>query len=164
MSERDKKKVLLPMHTDPSLISVVIIDSPGINKGGRGLEIFHVNNCSEITGIKTKTCSDMWEEISLHGHDVATIFVGSVLSYLTKGQVFSAIKHRVVDDGDGDVNQRERMAVTLFVRPQPDAFMKTLPSKHIQHESSKPPPIFQVWNRRVAKNYMKTQKSIDELA
>ena len=138
----DATEVLLPTHTDPSLISVVIIDSPGVNKGGKGLEVYKKGK---------------WTEVSHHGHDIAIIFVGSVLSYLTKQQVFSAIKHRVVNDSDGHVN--ERMACTLFVRPCPDAQMKTLPSKYIhQHKSSKQPPSFETWNRRVAKNYMKQQK------
>ena len=136
------QSVLLPTHTDPSLISVVIIDSPEVNKGGKGLEVYE---------------KDKWTEVSHHGHDIAIIFVGSVLSYLTKQQVFSAIKHRVVNDSHGHVN--ERMACTLFVRPCPDAQMKMLPSKYInQHESSKQPPTFETWNRRVSKNYMKQQK------
>jgi len=73
--------------------------------------------------------------------------------------VFSAIKHRVVDDCKGDTND-DRMAATLFVRPQPDAYMKTLPSKYIEHEgaSEKLPPTFRVWNARVAKNYMKKKQ------
>jgi isopenicillin N synthase-like dioxygenase len=162
MSEQYDPKVLLPMHTDPSLISVVIIDSPGVNEGGKGLEVFH-SNCSEGTepiGCKTKSSIGTWKSIPHHGRDVAIIFVGSVLSYLTKRQVFSAIKHRVVDDCDGSINRR-RMAATLFVRPHPDAYMKTLPSKYIQHESisSKSKlPTFRVWNARVAKNYMKKKK------
>ncbi len=136
------QSVLLPTHTDPSLISVVIIDSPGVNEGGKGLEVYE---------------KDKWTEVSHHGHGIAVIFVGSVLSYLTKQQVFSAIKHRVVNDSDGHVN--ERMACTLFVRPCPDAQMKMLPSKYIhQHESSNKPPTFETWNRRVSKNYMKQQK------
>lgn len=155
-NEQHDEKVLLPMHTDPSLISVVIIDnSPGVNEGGRGLEVFQTtyeNDC------KVKKSSGKWKEITHHGRDLAIIFVGSVLSYLTKGQVFSAIKHRVVDDCKGDIN--DRMAATLFVRPNADAIMKTLPSKYIEHDgaSKKLPPTFRVWNARVAKNYMKKKQ------
>jgi len=65
----------------------------------------------------------------------------------------------VVDDCKDDIN--ESMAATLFVRPQPGAYMKTLPSKYIEHggaSSTKLPPTFRVWNARVAKNYMKKKK------
>lgn len=163
VSEQYEPKVLLPMHTDPSLISVVIIDSPGVNEGGKGLEVFHSNRSEDAESIddhKTQSSSGEWKSIPHHGRDVAIIFVGSVLSYLTKRQVFSAIKHRVVDDCNGFTINR-RMAATLFVRPHPDAYMKTIPSKYIKHESisSKSKlPTFRVWNARVAKNYMKTKK------
>ena len=80
------------------------------------------------------------------------------MSYLTKGQVFSAIKHRVVHDYVDVDDANKRMAATLFVRPNPDCVMRILPSKYIKHEclsSGKLPPTFRVWNARVAKNYMK---------
>ena len=32
-------RVLLPVHTDPSLISVIIHDAPGVSRGARGLEV-----------------------------------------------------------------------------------------------------------------------------
>ena len=38
------QSVLLPTHTDPSLISVVIIDSPGVNKGGKVLRFMKKTN------------------------------------------------------------------------------------------------------------------------
>eukprot|EP00986_Skeletonema_menzelii_P007832 scaffold3117_cov208-Skeletonema_menzelii.AAC.1 len=102
LSQQHDQKVLLPMHTDPSLISVVIIDSPRVLEGGKGLEVFQTN-CAKVTSPNENDCkpkknSGTWKAITHHGRDVAIIFVGSVLSYLTKGQVFSAIKHRVVDD------------------------------------------------------------------
>ena len=86
--------------------------------------------------------------------------MGSVLSYLTKGpngSLLSAAKHRVVNcnslDSDG------RMAATLFVRPNPDALMKTLPSPRLHtDEVQKNPPTFRTWNARVAKNYMRKKK------
>jgi hypothetical protein len=34
----DDENVLLPMHADPSIISVVIHDSPGSDSGAMGLE------------------------------------------------------------------------------------------------------------------------------
>lgn len=136
---------ILPMHTDPSLISVVILDAPGVQMGGIGLEIYQ----SDRT----------WKEISRHGHGIAIIFVGSVLSHLIKDKVmFSAAKHRVVQSWDRNNDKHQRVAATLFVRPNGDALMKPLPSplfldldekKHTTNQT------FAQWNARVAKNYMK---------
>ncbi|KAL7529732.1 hypothetical protein ACHAWF_003096 [Thalassiosira exigua] len=162
-----RREVLLPVHTDPSLISIVIIDREGRHKGGMGLEVFR---CAPHTGAlvdgsaKSTSSAGNWEEVSHHGHDVAIIFVGSVLSYLTRGQegsYFPAAKHRVVGAYDNDISNpsNARMAATLFVRPRPDAVMNNLPSRRLQgsdHGVKK--PTFGEWNRRVAKNYMKSEK------
>lgn len=153
--------VLLPVHTDPSLISVVILDRPGVNSNAIGLEVFSCN--------KSESDNCTWQELPNHGHGVAIIFVGSVLSYLTKGQIFPAVKHRVVDwriktkDDDGYCicgSREERMAVTLFVRPHRNALMKTLPSPHLNTDMkmSNNPQTFRAWNSRVAKNYMKKKQ------
>ena len=136
-----------------------------------GLEVFHPAKTHPNPGdstTKSQSPSGIWKEISHHGHDVAVIFVGSVLSYLTKGQLFSAAKHRVVDWNkkstagmDGNVNTfvDARMAATLFVRPHANALMKTLPSPQLQvGEAKKNIPTFCVWNARVARNYMKKKK------
>ncbi|KAL7541703.1 hypothetical protein ACHAXR_013136 [Thalassiosira sp. AJA248-18] len=166
-SANDNSSIFLPMHTDPSLISVVIIDQAGTNIGGMGLEVFHPSKTRTDSkeGAKSRSHSGNWKEISHHGHDVAVIFIGSVLSYLTKRQVFSAAKHRVVnwdkccdDDTDSNAanNMNGRMAATLFVRPNANAVMKTLPSPQLQlDDANKNPPTFRAWNARVAKNYMK---------
>jgi len=147
--------VVLPVHTDPSLISVVIVDQVGSNEGGMGLEVYHPLEQNNEGG--------MYKEISHSGHDVAIIFVGSVLNYLTKGQIFSAAKHRVVNwipsNNDSSKDYKDRMAATLFVRPNGDSIMKTPPSPYLQsNESKKKPPTFSVWNQRVAKNYMKKKQ------
>lgn len=134
------------MHTDPSLISVVIHDSDDENdkneynttpsnerSGALGLQYYHPRE-------------KQWMEPEAHGHSVATIFVGSVFAYLTAGH-FPAAKHRVVEkiDCNRQHNRRprkqqeqqqsefqlrkQRMAATLFVRPQPSALLQTpLPS------------------------------------
>ena len=146
LDNENQVEIFLPVHTDPSLISVVIVDRAGINEGGMGLEVFD-------------SPTNTWKEISHHGHDVAIIFVGSVLSYLTKRQIFSALKHRVVNWRTGRNNLNERMAATLFVRPHPDALMKPLPSPHLEFDKPKKnPPTFRAWNAKVAKNYMKKKK------
>jgi hypothetical protein len=170
-SEQDETEVLLPVHTDPSLISVVIIDQVGKNEGGMGLEVFHQRYSLQ----KTSTLKvGSWKEITQHGHDVAVIFVGSVLSYLTKGRVYSATRHRVINSKSSDCDMlhdneevqcvsKERMAATLFVRPKGNAILNTLPSRHVMviddmvgtNEIKKTAPTFLSWNARVAKNYVK---------
>jgi len=46
LDDGNKKKqgdadVVLPLHTDPSLISIVIVDQVGSNEGGMGLQVYH---------------------------------------------------------------------------------------------------------------------------
>ena len=109
------------------------------------------------------------------------IFVGSVLSYLTGGRVYSAARHRVVawasSSHDGDDRNwvesfgDERLAATLFVRPNGDAIMKTMISRHLQVDDDatdkkreRNPPTFRMWNSRVAKNYVKrNSKSVSSI-
>ena len=177
------ERITLPMHTDPSLISIVIHDdSSTIDGGGHGalgLQYYHPRERK-------------WIEPEAHGHSVATIFVGSVLAHLTSGR-FPAAKHRVIDkqqqqqqhQQEETPQKQQRMAATLFVRPQPSALLRVpLPSpwliQQIQKEeddrhadsensrsnnktdqskkkkpSSKPPITFDAWLKRVAKNYEK---------
>jgi isopenicillin N synthase-like dioxygenase len=159
-------EILLPVHTDPSLISVVILDRAGTNEGGMGLEVFHPDSSARNVD---SGGGGSWREISHHGHEVAVIFVGSVLSYLTKGRIYSAARHRVVNRTssscrgvrEDDRVGAERMAATLFVRPSGDAVMKMLPSRHLQFDDGamddmkdKSRPTFRVWNARVSKHYM----------
>ena len=140
---------ILPMHTDPSLISVVILDKLGIESGGMGLQVLE---------------NSVWREIEQHGHGVAIIFSGSVLNHLLRDQkrmFFPSAKHRVVRWWQrGQFNQR--MAATLFVRPNGDAVMKPLPIRDAEgsNQNTKQYQTFSRWNKRVARNYMKkkTQK------
>lgn len=173
-SEQDGTEILLPVHTDPSLISVVIIDQVGKNEGGMGLEVFRQRHCLQTSILK----GGSWKEITHHGHEVAVIFIGSVLSYLTKGQVYSAARHRVVNykssdcdilqDNEEDRVSKERMVATLFIRPKGNSKMNTLPSRHVMvnddmvgaNEKKKTAPTFLSWNARVAKNYVKRNVSV----
>jgi len=179
------ERISLPMHTDPSLISVVIHDDSGDSgrnstlegggSGALGLQYYHPRERK-------------WFEPDEHGHGVATIFVGSVLAHLTSGR-FPAAKHRVIEkqqqQRQQQQQQQQRMAATLFVRPQPSALLRVpLPSpwliQQIQKEEderhddgensssntskkkkkplSKPPITFDAWLKRVAKNYEKQKK------
>lgn len=137
---------ILPMHTDPSLISIVILDASEVQMGGMGLQVYQTDRT--------------WKEIIRHGHGIAIIFVGSVLSHLIKDKsIFPAAKHRVVQWWDRDNDKHQRVAATLFVRPNGDALMRPLPSPLVldlderKHKSTH--LTFAQWNARVAKNYMK---------
>jgi hypothetical protein len=67
-SESSKEAdIFLPVHTDPSLISVVILDQIGTNEGILGLQVYH-----NPTNTKTQiNKSGTYKEIPHHGHDVA---------------------------------------------------------------------------------------------
>ena len=58
----DGRRVLLPVHSDPSLISVVVHDRPGTQAGAMGLEYMLQDG--------------EWREVRAHGHGVVTVFVG----------------------------------------------------------------------------------------
>ena len=150
-SIEDSCEILLPMHTDPSLISVVILDQTDINLGCMGLQVLDGSE---------------WKEITHHGHRIAVIFVGSVLSHLVKSQsqlMFPAAKHRVArwwSDDTNECNSRERVAATLFVRPHGNALMKPFHITSIDDadESDKKYQTFSEWNERIARNYMKKRR------
>ena len=135
-----EQDVLLPSHTDPSLISVVVHDQPDKQKGAMGLQY---QSCS----------SGEWIEVPASGHAVATIFVGSVLSYITGGTAVAA-KHRVLVD-QTDAGELQRMAATLFVRPRGTAVLQVPPSLQFAHVALKKQTDFGTWSARVSRNYMK---------
>lgn len=148
--------VLLPPHTDPSLISIVILDRPGVQAGALGLQYN-----SNLDG-------DGWKEIPFSGHAVAIVFIGSVLHYITNGY-FAACKHRVAvpssDNNDSDDKDATplRMAATLFVRPNPNAVLIVPASPLLQSAAHKrqrtPVPLtFAQWNAKTARNYEKAQQ------
>lgn len=170
--------VLLPMHTDPSLISVVIHDNSGQQQDTDAYSDYDNDgdgNCNGRDSSNTTTSKPnnefcgarglqyyhppekKWKEVEAHGHAVATIFVGSVLAYLTCGK-YPAAKHRVIEDENSRERQQEqqqqpedddsmqrhqqqrrgRMAATLFVRPQPSAVLTVpLPSPWLLRQLEK---------------------------
>lgn len=137
-------RILLPMHTDPSLISVIVHDAKGRNPSARGLQYF-------------SPIEKVWLPVPFHGHGVAVLFVGSVLSYIT-GNMFPSIKHRVIyQDDDSHFSSNERVAATLFVRPQLSATLHVPPSNQLSESAArkKPPVIFSTWISRVSRNYSK---------
>jgi hypothetical protein len=80
-------QVLLAMHTDPSLISVVLHHRSGRQAGAMGLEALGSSPGS-------------WSELPRCGHGVASVLVGSVLERITSG-LFPACRHRVVAQSSG---------------------------------------------------------------
>ena len=160
----------LPVHTDPSIISVVVHDSPGVNAGCLGLEYQVPATPRKEAPTDTSNSTNKgsqgfvahqkeYVEFPHHGHRVAIIMVGSVLSFQT-GAIVPGAKHRVVfhenDSGNG-TRCPPRMAATLFVRPQPKAILQAPPCplfKPLRKKLS-----FEAWNARVARNYQKKTKT-----
>ena len=140
----DTATMWLPVHTDPSLISIVVHDRPGMQEGAMGLEY--------------QTESGKWVQMPSSGHRSATVFVGSVLSFITGGRIRAA-KHRVVYSSDDN----DRMAATLFVRPRGTAQLQVPPSLQFQDVSLKRQIDFDAWSSRVSRNYMKKKKHNNSL-
>ena len=152
----------LPAHTDPSLISVVIQDAPGIQtRHAMGLQYqttVDIQNedqtkCDNTTLTKNKKVK-VWKDVTAHGHGVATVFVGSVLSYITGGQ-YHAAKHRVLYQS----HYPNRVAATLFVRPQASSLLQVPPSSSIQSVTIRQNCQFKDWLARVSRNYSQAKKN-----
>mmetsp|Transcript_19304 Transcript_19304/g.27155 ORF Transcript_19304/g.27155 Transcript_19304/m.27155 type:complete len:402 (+) Transcript_19304:153-1358(+) len=150
---------LLPVHTDPSLISVVLHDAPGKRHGAMGLEHHSLVSSDEnkFDNVSSKK-EYKWVELESHGHYVATIFCGSVISYITGGH-FPSAKHRVVSSSLSS-KHTERIAATLFIRPHLDAALAVPPSNKIDSPKIKVNPNFKFrnWLLQVSRNYMKAEK------
>ena len=139
----DGKHVLLPVHTDPSLISLVIHDRPGAAAGALGLECL---------APKTAAGAGGWEEVSAHGHAVVTVLAGSVLDRITGGRC-RAVKHRVaLRDPISALAGAPRVVATFFFRPSPDALLCAPPSPLLAGVSARP-ITFGAWSRKVALRY-----------
>lgn len=158
----------LPVHTDPSLISVVIHDVPGKNVGAMGLEYQISSPVSDESQQKKR----IWKQVESHGHTVATIFCGSLMSYITGG-LFQSAKHRVVysnrrrnrinlkgDCVGKDMECRSRMAATLFMRPRGDCYLTVPPSDVLTDRMVKVRRNckFEDWIQRVSRNYQRGKK------
>lgn len=138
-SEQNDKTVLLPVHTDPSLVSIVLHDAPVSSHGAAGLEFL------------SQRGRGVWVEVPKHGHDVATVFVGSVLDRITRG-AFPAARHRVAVRDPGSLGL-SRVAATFFWRPAPNATLKMPPSRSLPDPGEYKQMLFSTWCKRVAKRY-----------
>jgi isopenicillin N synthase-like dioxygenase len=152
-----QRLLLLPTHSDPSLVSVVIHDRPGIQDGGQGLQVATSNQGT--TGATT-----VWTPVPHTGHGVAVLLVGSAMAALTGGKI-AACPHRVVQDDDGSSSTNHtRMAATFFGRPSPTTRMVRPPCPYWSDDdddstsSRAPTTTFAAWNARVARNYEKSQR------
>ena len=135
----DGAAVVLPVHTDPSLVSVVAHDAPGVREGARGLEYL------EPLGGR-----GAWTEVPHHGHGVLTVFTGSVLDRITGG-AFPAARHRVVSRKED--NAAPRLAATFFWRPAPWAVLRVPPSPRLPALGQFKQMRFDTWCKRTAKRY-----------
>lgn len=141
----DGKKVLLPVHTDPSLISVLVHHAQGVNEGALGLEYLAEGGHGE------------WTEVPHHGHAVATVFTGSVLDRITGG-AFPAARHRVTSRDEHASS--ERLATTFFWRPAPHAVLRVLLSPKLPTPGQFKEMRFGTWCTRTAKRYQKHKKPV----
>jgi len=146
--ENEEEEKWLPLHTDPSLISIVIHDALGKKEGAMGLQYQAPSEKSERE----------WVDVPFHGHRVATVFVGSVLSYITGGRINSA-RHRVVVPSNGTENSR--VVATLFVRPKGSASLLVPPSPLFKDVVLRKNNTFDMWSARVSRNYTKKKKKTE---
>ena len=144
-SENEKDDTyLLGTHTDPSLLSVVIHDRPGIQADGYGLQYKQQQQQQQT-----------WKDVSATGHGVAVILVGSVLAKLSANRI-PACPHRVVATSATTT----RVAATFFGRPAPQALLQAppCPTWNVAANHDKVPITFEAWNARVARNYEKSKR------
>jgi hypothetical protein len=147
-------EVVLPAHTDPSLVSVVVLDrAPASSDGAgrsslsQGLECWNRNSRqwepAAVVGGDAPEPDAREDEEALKESGFAIVLIGSVLSFMTGGYLHAPL-HRVVvpvDDGssnasalsgeDGPITTWHRRAATLFLRPAPSALLQVPPSPRL---------------------------------
>lgn len=172
---------LLPVHTDPSLLSVVVHDAPGIVEGGLGLEY-----ATRSGGVEEAK----WKEIPFHGHGIATIMIGAAFGRIMHAGNFTStnskegsgsndsaairklyppLRHRVRNIYNGSSSTPThhniyRMAITYFLRPAPASVLRPLPifqeNPLVQKNHSESRPMrFDDFYKRVSSRYRKSSNS-----
>jgi hypothetical protein len=181
ISEEDDD-LALGVHTDPSILSVVIHDSPQVQPGGWGLQyskkkMGSVYPAADETKGTISTTTE-WKEIPYHGHGIATVMIGAALARIMQvgensrndekviqlRKLYPPLRHRVVMQRHGPSKEgRRRMALTYFLRPSPSSILEPLP---IFTELMVKPPKRQVsfgsWYNRVASRYNKSKSNNDK--
>lgn len=95
-NEYDFNYIVLPTHTDPSLISVVIHDRPGKQNGCQGLRFCTKPKSGSLNEHDSTARPPMnWKEVPYSGHRVAVVLLGSIMPFITEG-IYRATKHCVV--------------------------------------------------------------------
>ena len=161
----DGKLVLLAVHSDPSLVSLVFHDAAGKQPGARGLECQRQNPPSGTleNGSETvaATAGAIWDPVPFHGHSVVTVLGGSVLDKLTGGH-FRAIRHRVAVPRATHMESGQRIAATFFFRPSPSAVLLPPPSPLLPPPSGGAAPMkYSEWQRKVADKYERHAAAAD---
>lgn len=157
---------LLGQHTDPSILSVVVHDVPGINAGCIGLE---VQNCAKPGDEKG---SSAWTELPQHGHGICTILIGGAMARISPPSKFQPCLHRVrglLDDSSSatiPASHFSRVAATYFFRPAPRTILRPIvvdgsTSDNAEKKRvprSRRPISFNDWCNKVSRNYGKSKK------
>ena len=142
-NDTNNNDCLLDSHTDPSLLSIVVHDRPGVQPDGYGLEYF--------------TVGGQWREVDATGHGVAVVLLGSVWNVVGP-QFRKACRHRVAASSNSHTT---RVAATLFGRPASTARLVPLPIDASNHDDCNDSPklstplTFGEWSQRVARRYEK---------
>eukprot|EP00041_Stephanoeca_diplocostata_P004088 m.40770 g.40770 ORF g.40770 m.40770 type:complete len:393 (-) comp14854_c0_seq1:352-1530(-) len=167
----DGRVVLLPVHTDPSLISLVVIsrskddDRCAVHfDGAMGLE-YHDDTDPDTP----------WHNVLASGSGAVILFVGSVLHRISGG-VFPATRHRVAmaETALDNIVLDERVVATFFFRPAPHSILRLLPSPTVRERHLRNTTLnsknyrgnvkhdrdisFSDWKRKVSKKYEKGRR------
>ena len=172
----DHENLLLGLHTDPSLISVVIHDIPGIHNGCRGLRFK-----SSKKNIEQSTLHK-WIEVPKHGHGICTILIGGAFARIvpagTHGKSesfdnsFQPCLHKVCAESKtegGDYTPFDssrdppRVVATYFLRPSPQTILSPIDGNVLLKSGKVPrsrrPITFHDWCARTSKNYRNSKSN-----
>ncbi|GMH97493.1 hypothetical protein TrST_g13888 [Triparma strigata] len=134
-----KEGVVLPVHTDPSLISILMHDFEE-GEGCEGLEVLVEEEGGKV-----------WREVEGGGWGKCNVLVGSVMERITGG-FFKASRHRVRRSSSSGSPPPERVVATFFIRPSEKAVLRLPPSPLLEGKKVKEME-FGAWLRRTARNY-----------
>lgn len=151
----EARAVLLPLHTDPSIISIVIHDRSGVEEGCLGLQFRDLQ-------------SGQYHELPSCGHLVATVLVGSLLEKISCG-FFPASKHRVVAPSLDEVlkvrdtspeslqpgGTFRRVVATFFFRPHDEFELSPMCGTSVAKLPVRGGPFlrYSEWKKKTANKY-----------
>ncbi|CAJ1960138.1 unnamed protein product [Cylindrotheca closterium] len=165
----DDGDLALGVHTDPSILSVVVHDSPTLEPGGWGLQY-----SQKLDGPRTDSgISIEWNEPPYHGHGVATVMIGSAFARIMQvgdnvsknekvrqlRRLYPPCRHRVVMSTDATEHLgRQRMALTYFLRPSPLSILTPLPIfLELNVRQPRKKLTFGSWYKKVSSNYSRSR-------